>query len=84
MRRSRRHWVKLASFLYERHDGLRVHIGGFIRAADRTHLWSVYRLDDLMLPAWKAAKAREPKSRRALLRLADDLWPAPVEEPKHA
>lgn len=56
--------------VFERHDGLRVHLGGLIRWADGTY-WSANRFCDTDDLLWKRARALEPKPRRALLLFAD-------------
>lgn len=77
-----RRWTRLSGPVYERRDGLRIHLGGHIAVPDGGRwrfVWSAYRMSDWVGSEWKRAMLMEPKPRRAMMLMADTCWPEPVD-----
>lgn len=63
----------------ERNDGLRVHLGGFIRGPGG-EVWSINRWSHTRDPLWRRAVALEPTRHRAMMLYADLRWPTVLKE----
>lgn len=73
-----RRWTRLSPVVWERCDGLRIHMDGHIAplvGGVRVPQWSAFLISHFCMTEAKRARALEPKPRRMLMLLADTLYP---------